>query len=53
MDPVRCFTCGKVISYNHPEKMTRWCCKRMILSRVAYLKKILKYDEVKSETIKE
>lgn len=44
MNPVRCFTCGKVINYKLTVKSySKWCCKRMILSAVNPTDDLLKY----------
>ena len=61
MIPIRCFTCGKIVSdkweeYDRRVKrgekaskvlddlgLTRYCCRRMILSHVEIIDDILKY----------
>jgi len=61
MIPVRCFTCGKVISSvyeeyvrriqsgQHPKDaldelgITRYCCRRMLLSHVRLVEEFSKY----------
>lgn len=49
IQPVRCFTCGKVLNNLYYEdieefnKLRRYCCKRMILTNVNLIDKILNY----------
>lgn len=68
--PVRCFTCGKVISskwndYKMLEKQTgdsgraldkiqirRMCCRRMFLTHVDIIDKIIKYENLQDLDIK-
>ena len=61
MIPIRCFTCGKIVSdkweeYDRRVKsgeevnkvlddlgLTRYCCRRMLLSNVEIIDDVLKY----------
>ena len=61
MIPIRCFTCGKIVSdkweeYDRRIKsgeeaskvlgdlgLTRYCCRRMLLSNVEIIDEVLKY----------
>ncbi|KAL5108326.1 DNA-directed RNA polymerase I II and III subunit RPABC5 [Taenia crassiceps] len=46
--PIRCFTCGKVAEYAEGDALDtlglrRYCCRRMILSHVDLIEKLLNY----------